>query len=627
MNTQKAYDDFYRLFANGEEIVVNQELFIILQNYAQARLHDLVGVNIPIHLYFKDEVKVEKNGAIFYAPVRINPITKEVCKESWKGSDRAFYNNKGVFADFSVTNNFHNVELKGFNKIDHLIDFAFTIEHELQHVLQFQNVANGVLSYDNFKMVKNIIALSFIQSQEDELSRYFYFNAHNNLFLELDANRQAEAFVGGQIKNRGLGNVIAETSGDRKYNIDNILNGRIKEAHVGRGDVSYIVNMMFGFDNSSKQVKLCDNPEKIVDILIDGLIRQKPNVYFKMYPLLQNIYNSDGTKKTYYEMMSSINSNDRLSSLYNRVIEEDALLKIQKLEYNMSEKYCNTPDMNLKNQILDEGLEEISKIIENENVDIENILIYLDKRLDEIERSEDINKSTSKLIFIMAKQTILQRSMIKSAYIKTSKYKEELLRYQELLKNKCNIDFNASDLKEKLDNLITVLEYDHINKIYSSKGYNKEEINELIIAAKRYQQLFNRTGYIFNDDITLAREKSFSTLPGYDNLYQTNYYKNIIAKNSNLEEKVLLKNEFELMNQIYIESQKNVRTTGSNKENSAVVFAGESPIIIKILNENPNILETLYKIREMEDNANYLTRVDATILQCESYINENNKRK
>ena len=116
-------------------------------------------------------------------------------------------------------------------------------------------------------------------------------------------------------------------------------------------------------------------------------------------------------------------------------------------------------------------------------------------------------------------------------------------------------------------------------------------------------------------------------MPGYDNLYQTNYYKNIVAKNSDLEEKVLLKDEFELINQIYIESQKNIRITGSNTENSAVAFAENSPIINKIINENPYVLETLYKIREMEDNTNYLTRLDATILQCESYINENNKKK
>lgn len=624
MNTQKIYDDFYALLENGEEIVVNRELFIKLQNYIQARLHDLVGVNIPIHFYFKDEVKVERNGVTYYVPIRINPITREVCKEPWKGSDRAFYNSKGVFADFSITNNYHNVELKGFNKIDHLIDFAFTVEHELKHVLQFQNIEKGILSYNNFKMIKNIIALSFIQNQEDELSKYFYFNAHNDLFLELDANRQAESFVGEQIRNRGLGNVIAENNGNRIYNVENILNGRIKEAHVGRGDVTYIINMIFGFNNSMKQVKVCDNPEKIVELLVDGLIRQNPKGYLNRYPILKYLYNSDGTKKTYYEIMNTDNIDNELS-FYNQIIEEDTLLKIQKLEYNMSERYSNTTDINIRNKILDEGLSEISKLIESENIDIENILVYLDKRLNEIEKSERTNKSASKLILIMTKQTILKRSMIKSAYIKTAMCKEELLKYQELLKNKCNIDFSATDLKEKLDNLITILEYDHINKIYSSKGYTKEEINELIIAAKRYQKILNKTGYILSDNASL-NEKSYSVLPGYDNLYHSNYYKSIVA-NNNLEEKALLKDEFELINQLYIESQNNIGSTGHNKENSAVVFLGKNPIIEKIINDNPNVLEILYKIREMEDNTNYLTRLDATIIQCESYISNNKKGK
>lgn len=629
MDTKKAYDDFFQLLQEDKEQIPTLRLFDILTNYAKARLYDLIGKEIPLNIYFQEEYLHKEENASFWVPIRVNPYTNEICREKWNMSTRAFYNpEKGIFVDYSVTNNRHQRKLSGFEKVSHLIDFAFTLEHELQHVFQFENLYSNAITYDNYRMTKNVIALSYIQNQEDTLSKNFYHNAHNNLFLELDANRQAEAFLKQQIRDRGIGSKFVESFGDRKYDIDAILEKRAKEAHFGPKTVSYNLDMLFGFNNSAEKTSIDDNPEKIVDIVVDGEVRKNPAGYLKTYPILKLVYNPNGTKKTYFEIMLECKKNPKLTEIYSQIIERDPLLKIQKIEYDMTEKYCGARNNAEKDRIIDSGLSEIRKIIETEKMDIDNILIYFDKRLTEIENNQSENKSTRKLIFLAIKQSILQRSEeIKNAQTKTAKYKEELLFCRELLIKKCNFDFNDPNFREKLDNLITVLEYDHINKIYSGKGYSMAEINELIRAARKYKELVKREGYIFNSDETLASEKSHSILPGYDNLYQTIYYKKVIAKSTNFAYKASLKEEFELINQIYIESQKNVGATAVEPEHSAIVYLRTSPIMVKVLNEDPRILETLYKIREMETEQTYMTRLDATIHQCERYLNENNERQ
>lgn len=625
MDTKRAYDDFYRLLENVDAMDVDTKLFLILQNYAKARLHDLVGEDIPVHLYYKEQHKIKKGNTTNIYSERFNPITGEICEKNWPHSTRAFHIvGEGIYVDFGDRN--FKKQLKGYSKIYNLINFAFTVEHEAQHAKQYSNLSKGAASYNNLRYANNRIVLSFVKNQTDLLSQVFYLNAHNNLFLELDANEQAKSFVGQQIKRRGLSNLTVDN-----HSINFILEKRIESAHSGPHHVSYDLNMNFGLNNASSIVELRDNPEKIVGLLVDGLVRNNPNFYLSQYPILKHKYNSDGTKKTYFELKNVAAKKPELLPFYNQIIEDDNLLKIQKIESNMIYHYCNTNDADKRNQILDAGLNKIKKIIENEKIDIDNILVYLDKRALEIENnSNDINtESAGKLIFYMAKQAILRKDIIKKAYIKNSIYKEELLQCQLLLAEKCDLNFkniSKEKLYKDLDRLVMVLEHDWINKIYSSKGYSKEEMDKLIAAAKKYQKFLNNSGYILLDEETLSNEKSKGILPGYDNLYQTNYYKKVILNNKYIDEKVLLKKEFELINQMYIEAQKNVGITGLDPNTSAITFLRKSPIINKIISDNPTILQTLYKIREMEEKREYMTKLDALIRQCEEHLNKNRLR-
>ena len=83
----------------------------------------------------------------------------------------------------------------------------------------------------------------------------------------------------------------------------------------------------------------------------------------------------------------------------------------------------------------------------------------------------------------------------------------------------------------------------------------------------------------------------------------------------------------QIINQIYTESLKNIGSTGDNLNESLIYYKREDPLIFKLINDDPKILEMLYEIRDMEDKQEYLTRLDALIFQCESYLHKNESTK
>ena len=327
MNTNDIYDQFYQLLESNEKLKITKELFTLLENYAHARLHDLVGIDIPIHFYFKEDILVEEDNINWYAPIRFNPITNEICKEKWDIYTNAFYSSKGIFIDFPISNSYHKREITGYLKIRNLISYAFTVEHELQHVKQYNNLSQGAITYDNLKLSKNDLIIKYLSQKEDKTSKYFYANTHNDLFLEIDANTQAKKYVSEQISKRSLGNLRA----DDRYNINDILKRKIEEAFSGRRTATYTIDMVFGPNDSNKKIDLDVHPEKIIDLLTDSLIRQNPAIYLHNYPVLKSIYNFDGTKKTYHEINEEIQKKPYLKYYYDKIIEEDAFLKIHNI--------------------------------------------------------------------------------------------------------------------------------------------------------------------------------------------------------------------------------------------------------------------------------------------------------
>ena len=633
MDTKKAYDKFYNLLLTKGELKIDNDLFNILKQYIDARLIDL-GVNIPINFFFRGERLIQKENSSFYSIFRFNPITGEICKEKWKYGTRAFTNSKGIFIDFNIMNNLHQKKLDGYFMVKQLIDFAFTLEHELRHVVQFDNLERGITTYDNIQISKDLIVISYTQNQQDTLNRCFYQNAHNNMFLELDANEHATNFITSQIKSRKISQEKVQTFKNREYTISDILNDRIKESHFGLDKVDYMLNMIFGFDDSSHSLKLELHPQKIIDLLVDSLVRKKPIEYLNEFSVLRRVYNDDGTKKTYYEIKKCIELEPELYNFYQQIIDNDNLLKLQQMEDKMIEKYCDSSNKSQQTEILNNYIDRINSMLENENIDLDNILVYLDKRMFEIQTAElsDKYRSTAKIIAILTKQILLKKDYINESYMKTAIFKENVKKYRIMLEEKCGFNFSLEfddrdNMLKELDDLIIKLQYDYAYKIYSSKGYSKKDINELLLAAKMCRIFYSKKGYILNDHIN-DKTTTKSLFDGFDNLYQTDYYKMKLNQlQSNQEELVKFKDEFALINEIYKESQRLVGLTGVDRSNSVAMINKENPLISKLLETNSQILNILHDIRNTENKTGFMTRLDAAIIVCESYLNEQTKTK
>ncbi len=521
-NNQRIYDEFFNMLASNEPLLGNS-VFYILERYIEVRRQDL-GIEKAVHLFLRTEEMVRSgNGTSYRSRLRYNPKTNEPCKKEWNWTTNAFTCDEGVFIDFEVTNNHQKPELKGYEKVSHLIDFAYTLDHELQHLRQFDKLARSELSYENLQMAKDLLALSFMESQP-ETQQYFYSNTHDELFLERDANNQAKNFLAEQISSRNIGNIVVESQNDKTYDINFILNDR--EQSTKQRDIDYHYNLegISTIDGSSYTQQINAKPEKIFSVVTDYLVRSNPN-YLKQYPILSLEYNADGSKKTYSEirqiMQDSLdktnNAINQISSsqvcvLYNKIIAANPLLKMQKMEQELAETYCAT--VGLREQTLAFGVKGIANLIKQENFDVENVLIYFDKRSQELNQmlqegySQNYINDTQKVFDEVKRQLLAEKSDIKIADEKLSFLRDNFDAARKLVEQKCEFSFicdskTKPEMLNNLNRLNLVLENDFINGIYSKKGLSKQDIDELAIATKTCYDFLNKNGYLFNKDILL----------------------------------------------------------------------------------------------------------------------------
>lgn len=521
-NNQKVYDEFFNMLASNEPLL-GDSVFYILERYIEARRQDL-GIEKAVHLFLRAEEMVQRgNGTSYRSRLRYNPKTNEPCKKEWNWSTNAFTCDEGVFIDFEITNNLQKPELKGYEKASHLIDFAYTLDHELQHLRQFDKLAKSEFSYENLQMAKDLLALSFMESQP-ETQHYFYSNTHDELFLERDANNQAKNFLAEQISSRNIGNIVVESQNDKKYDISFILNDR--EQSTKQKDIDYHYNLegISTIDGSSYTQQINAKPEKIFSVVTDYLVRSNSN-YLKQYPILSLEYNADGSKKTYSEIRqimqdsldkteNTINqiSSSQVCTIYNKIIAANPLLKMQKMEQELAETYCAT--VGLREQTLASGIKKIADLIKQENFDVENVLIYFDKRSQELNQmvqegySQNYIDDTQKVFDEVKRQLLEEKSDIKIADEKLLFLRDNFDAARKLVEQKCEFSFmcNSKTKPEMLNNLSRlnlVLENDFINGIYSKKGLSKQDITELAMASKTCHDFLNKNGYLFNKDILL----------------------------------------------------------------------------------------------------------------------------
>lgn len=590
MDTSKVYDDFYKLLENNDTVPTDDNLFILLQQYITARMIDLVGTRGPIHFFYQEHIPPKKPNEL-YTLIRQNPLTNEICKKKWPFNVRAICAETGVFIDFEANNNRYEREISGDEKIIRLIDFAHNVDHEIQHIVQKRALKKKGSTYDNLLASQEFTTLQSLNGEYPP----FYLRAHDNMFIEKDANYQAEKHLRKELSKRNLLSRVVSTYGGSIRDIESILDSLIAEGHTSRSIVSHNHDMYFGISKSLRRIKVTAPAEEIIILITDSAVRLNPNYYLSNFPALKEKYNLDGTKKTYHEIQKELEQNPTNYIFYHQFIKDDPLLRIEQIESQMINNYLDTNNKQRKTEILTQGLTAIQTIINTHDIDLENTLVYLNKRINEITSStnDSISESTAKLIFSLTKQVILEKPIIRNAYKITELTKEEIVLLKTKLQKEYNINCDIED--EELGKKLLELAEELANK------NDRETANSIY----NYHRYIRQNSYIIEDN--------------NDNLYQTAYYQEIIENNSNIIEKLELKDEFKLINELYILIQE----LAINKDIEALE---DNPLITYIIKENPNIINILYQMKDMEKNLEYLPKISYVIGICESYLQDSKEK-
>lgn len=273
-----------------------------LTEFANLRAKAL-GANIPINIFLRVEFWQDNRRR----QLRMNPETREPFSGYWCWSDRAFHvPGEGTYLDFPAQSDAEGTKpleqqnktgLSGYEAADALIDFAYTCEHELRHDLQNQRLAQKEVSYNTLRLAKDDILLTTIHNFSGDSAEYFYHNAHDQFFLEADANSAADSLFDKLLPIDGtLANKIANPNDppEFQHTIYSILEKRQKQYVSKDKDFSLALGQnKIGMPEKTYH----GTAEEIVSEYCDDIVRLYPSL-IKEYPALSLEYNDDGTPKS-----------------------------------------------------------------------------------------------------------------------------------------------------------------------------------------------------------------------------------------------------------------------------------------------------------------------------------------
>ena len=297
----------------------------------------------------------------------------------------------------------------------------------------------------------------------------------------------------------------------------------------------------------------------------------------------------------------------------------------------MVRSYCNTRELNSKNKIIDTYIDKIKSIVETEHFSIDNLLSYYDRRLLELQKSnESIEyKNTAKLIVLLTKQIMLRKGYLERANARITNLKMNFPTCLQIVEEKCHLKINLAEgsripYLNSLNSLIA--NYRNNRNYWIKQGLSEEEYQQIIQALEVCRHFVSRQGYLLNEEI-VENEKVKSLAPGTNSLYATNYY---LYKINELRNDPVELSQFEelfkITDEIFRQCQKHVGATGTDMETSAYTVLGRNPLITKMLEIHPEILDILHEIKNSEERKGYVTRIEAAIFVCEEHKRDLEKK-
>ncbi|MBR3353202.1 hypothetical protein IKG49_01255 [Candidatus Saccharibacteria bacterium] len=309
----------------GKETFNPSEEYNELVQYAQKR-GERHGIKTPINIYLRYESwgKInDHSSGIFYD--RYDPQTGNHYRgKEWGFGTRAYHSPKnGTFIDFTATprgeeqkpREKQETVLGGYEKVDEIINFAYTVEHELQHDVQQQRLDSGEISYDALRTARDNVVLACLPMIKN--GNYFYVNAHDDFFIEREANDSADDFLSKVLPVGGThyeSKFIDKNDPQKRlYKVGDILEQRAKEGRIGVGR-GYTLTV----DETTLKIKrktYSGKAEEIISDLCDDLVRAYPGFLAK-YPVLLLEYDSNGNRRKREDIeadMASIDNGENFS--------------------------------------------------------------------------------------------------------------------------------------------------------------------------------------------------------------------------------------------------------------------------------------------------------------------------
>jgi len=290
----------------GKETLDPGDEYDELVQYAQKR-GERHGIKTPINIYLRYESwgKInDHSSGIFYD--RYNPQTGGHYRgKEWSFGTRAYYSpESGTFIDFTATprgeaqkpREKQETVLGGYEKVYEIINFAYTVEHELQHDIQQQRLDSGEISYDALRTARDYVVLGCLPMIKN--GNYFYANAHDDFFVEEEANDSADDFLSKVLPIGGMhyeSKFIDKNDPQKRlYKVGDILEQRTKEGRIGveKGHTLTVDETILKIKRKTYSGKA----EEIISDLCDDLVRAYPGFLAK-YPVLLLEYDSNGNRR------------------------------------------------------------------------------------------------------------------------------------------------------------------------------------------------------------------------------------------------------------------------------------------------------------------------------------------
>lgn len=387
-------------------------------------------------------------------------------------------------------------EIANNKNIFELLNYGF---HELRHEFQQMQIESENL--------ENPQAL--IWAKEELVRKYilgdiFYETNYLDIFLERDARDYA--------KQRTI-----ETA--KKFNI-----GEINLSNTIASDSPYDASINF-LDPRNNEQKLAIY---LIDDTSTNYIKEHPNV-LNMYPVLKNLYNTDGTKKSLTQIEQEIEIEKKkqiklkpeqakeleikYSKLILEIIKTDPELIIEYLCQNINTLSLSGKDITKKKN-------ELNKIIKSIKVSYDEIIRKINIRIHHIEKTI-ANSSTnlSNLYKELNNTRILKKCILK--YVDEFKEKHEhntkILIYKQELKNKFKINIDKYKwLSDKggiklIDKNLDELELDFLahRRVIRKSNLDEESKNDYLKKLKyiydsyikEYQNNLNKKNTNHNQEI------------------------------------------------------------------------------------------------------------------------------